>query len=465
MKITFLSLFLLVSCYKLVSAQKFAPNPDKTILLVGQTYKAEYENYKTETGLTPIGSSHYGTLFTGTIEQGDDSPDVLFLDWVRGSQSNPYALVAISIKDNPSAGGYGQMVNPTGANFDANAIWQSLIDISAGNWDTQIDAYAKTMKDRPDTKFYLRIGYEVSLFLFAYRDEVRYNGDWLTEKAIAGINVFDKPSDFAELDPQAYINAYNHIANRIRNVNGVTNVDFVYHPVRGTNDTKYLYPGATFVDWVAFSVFNNDVCVDVNGIKNCEGKMVDENLQNSIDFAKSKGHRIMIAESSIQTVDPNSTVTDAQFIDYLSRLDALVKAENVGVLAYINSNWNAHGWGAEWCDSRIHKNATILNYYKNTFGVGTRYDGSVPTAINEMVATDGVTIVSTTGKNTYRIISNGSQYIDRVQVVNMSGVSVMEQKALGQNEILFDLSHSPSGIYIVRVVIEGKVVSKKILVN
>ena len=84
-------------------------------------------------------------------------------------------------------------------------------------------------------------------------------GDWLTEKAIAGINVFDKPSDFAELDPQAYINAYNHIANRIRNVNGVTNVDFVYHPVRGTNDTKYLYPGATFVDWVAFSVFNNDV--------------------------------------------------------------------------------------------------------------------------------------------------------------------------------------------------------------
>ena len=78
MKITFLSLFLLVSCYKLVSAQKFAPNPDKTILLVGQTYKAEYENYKTETGLTPIGSSHYGTLFTGTIEQGDDSPDVSY---------------------------------------------------------------------------------------------------------------------------------------------------------------------------------------------------------------------------------------------------------------------------------------------------------------------------------------------------------------------------------------------------
>ncbi|HAA15354.1 MAG TPA: hypothetical protein DCE41_28115, partial [Cytophagales bacterium] len=244
------------------------------------------------------GSSHYASFYLGRIEQGDDDPNSAFLDYVRSTQSNPYALVALSIKDNTGAGGYGQMTDDSQP-LNPNAVWDALTDVNQGDWDQQIDDFAAIMSSRPDTKFMVRIGYEVSLLLFAYNGN-QYVVDWLNQQAGQGINVFDDPDAVANMDRQAYIDAYNYIANRIRNVNGVTNVDFVYHPVRGYNDTRWLYPGTQFVDWVAFSIFNNDVCVEVNGTFNCQGQSIDPQLQQSIDFAKQNGHEIMIAEAAVQ---------------------------------------------------------------------------------------------------------------------------------------------------------------------
>ncbi len=351
----------------LLKAQKYDPGSGNTVLLIGQTYQEEYKGYINGTGLTPAGGSHYATFYSGTIEQGDDKPDAKFLDYIRSTQKDPYALVALSIKDNTKAGGYGQMINPAWGEFNSNAIWEACVDIRDGKWDSKIDQFAQTFASRPDVKFYLRVGYEVSLFLFAYKGEENAN-TWLEEKANAGINVFENPDTVAELDRQAYIDAYNHIAKRIKDQ--ASNVAFVYHPVRGFNDTKWLYPGDQYVDFVGFSIFNNDICMEVNGTFNCEGEVVDPNLQLSMDFAKEKGKPLMIAESAAQYPATNSP---SEFNTYLSRLDNVIKKNDIRVLAYINSDWQAHDWDDNWGDSRVEINQTVKDYWLKTYGKGTRY--------------------------------------------------------------------------------------------
>jgi Secretion system C-terminal sorting domain/Fascin domain len=367
------SLFLTILTISFNSfAQKFTPGANKTILLIGQTYKSEYQGYINGIGTKPAGSSHYGTLYNGTIEQGDDNPNGVFLDYVRGSQSQPYALVALSLKDNTAAGGYGQMVNNNASNFNSNAVHDALVAVNNGVWDAKIDAYANAFKAKPDVKFFVRIDYEVSLLLFAYNGS-QYVNTWLNQKASAGINVFDNPDTIAELDRQAYINAYNRIANRIKAI--ATNVAFVYHPVRGFNDTKWLYPGDQNVDYVGFSIFNNDICMEVNGTFNCAGQTVDPNLQLSMNFAKSRGKAIMIAESAAQAP---ATGNPTQFNVYLDRLNKLIVANDVKVLSYINSNWPIHGWDANWGDSRVEINPTVKTFWNSTY-LGSRYvQGGTP---------------------------------------------------------------------------------------
>ena len=105
----------------------------------------EYVDFINGTGLTPAGSSHYSTFYLGQIEQGDDSPNAEFLDYVRENDLGDYAMVALSFKDNTPAGGYGQMINPDAADYDPNAIWDALNDIRNGTchglgfWNIQLE--------------------------------------------------------------------------------------------------------------------------------------------------------------------------------------------------------------------------------------------------------------------------------------------------------------------------------------
>ncbi len=339
----------------------------RTLMLVGQTFQDEYTDFIDGTGLTPAGSSHYGTFYLGHIEQGDDSPNAEFLDYVRDNDLGDYAMVALSLKDNTPAGGYGQMVNQGAADFNSNAIWEALDDIRNGAWDAQIDSFAQTMASRPGTQFLVRVGYEVSLLLFAYNGD-EHVVDWLNQHANAGINVFENPDALGELDRWAFIDAYNHIVDRIELQAG--NVEFGYHPVRGFNDTQWLYPGEENVDWVGFSVFNNDVCMEVSGTFNCPGERIDPNLAMSMDFARQQGHEIVIAESTSQ--NPAASNSE-QFIEYLDRLDDVVQQYDVGALVYINSDWPSHGWGPEWGDSRVEVDPAVEAFFLETFGEGTRY--------------------------------------------------------------------------------------------
>lgn len=387
---TCLAFLLCLSSMSLIAAQ-YDPGSGKTRLLIGQTFQQEYQGYLEGSGLTPQGSSHYATFYLGKIEQGDDNPNANFLDWVINNNHGEYALVALSIKDNTMAGNYGQMVDNSGSNFNSNAIWEALNDISSGQWDQQIDDFANIIKNRPNTKFLIRIGYEVSLMLFAYNGE-QYVVDWVNDAANSGINVFEDPDSIAELDRQAYISAFNYIANRLRNTNSVNNADFVYHPVRGFFDTQWLYPGDQYVDWIAFSVFNNDICLEVNGTFNCQGQSVDPNLAQSIEFAQEKGKPLMVAEAAVQAPAANS---ESGFIDYLNRLHNFNTTYDVRLLAYINSNWPAHGWGPEWGDSRVEIRSSILNHWLNTFGDNTRYlhgDSTTPPPNDSTELQNGVTV-------------------------------------------------------------------------
>ena len=339
----------------------------QTVMIVGQTFQDEYIDFIDGTGLVPSGSSHYSTFYLGQIEQGDDSPNAEFLDYVRENDLGDYAMVALSFKDNTPAGGYGQMINQNASDYNSNAIWEALNDIRNGAWDAQIDSFSEIMADRPDTQFLLRVGYEVSLLLFAYNGD-QYVVDWLDEQASAGVNVFENPDAFPELDRSAFVDAYNHIVDRIES--RASNVEFGFHPVRGYNDTRWLYPGEENVDWVGFSVFNNDVGMEVNGTFNAEGLRLDPNLEQSMDFAQLQGHEIVIAEATAQ--NPAASDPDL-FIDYLDRLDDVVQHYDVAALTYINSDWPAHGWGPEWGDSRVEMNPQVKAFFLDTFGDGTRY--------------------------------------------------------------------------------------------
>lgn len=300
----------------------FSPGSGKTLLLIGQTFQNEFQEYVNGTGIAPAGSSHYGELYSGTINQGDDSNNHAYLKWINSNYPNAYVQVAMSIKDNPASGGYSN---------DPQGVYNALIDVTNGKWDNSIDNFAKTFKSYPNLKFMLRIGYEVNTYFF---------------------------------NSTAYKNAYNYIANRIRNVNRTNNVEFIYHPVRGFEDVQGLYPGNQYVDWIAFSAFNHDVCMetleaDGRIVPNGSG-VIDSNFKKSIEWAKER-KPVMIAESAFQT--PGGGQTPENFKIYLDRLFNIVENYDLQGLVYINSDWHAHNWSLPWGDSRVEINETVKNYW------------------------------------------------------------------------------------------------------
>lgn len=311
--------YILLLLYNFLTAQKYDPGNGKTIMIIGQTWQQEYEGYINATKIPPAGSSHYGTIYSGTIEQGTDGINNVFLNWVDNNYSGAYALVALSFKDNPGAGGYSNTL-------------QGVRAVANGQHDQAIDRYANIFKSKPNMKFFLRIGYEVSPGVFQ--------------------------------DAAAYKQAYNYVANRLRNINNVTNVAFVYHPVRFFAEVEQMYPGDEFVDWVALSVFNNDLCLEVSNIYNCQGNAVDSDIARVIQWSKNTLKKpVMFAEAAVQPPYSNS---DNGFNTYVNKLFDVINQYDVDAVAYINSNWTTHGWDSQyWGDSRIESRNSVFNNWMN----------------------------------------------------------------------------------------------------
>ena len=168
-----------------------------------------------------------------------------------------------------------------------------------------------------------------------------------------------------------------------------------------------LYPGSQYVDWVGFSAFNHDLCMNTQEgggvVENCPGDVVDPNLQSDITWSKNQGHPIIIAESAFQI--PSGGQTTANFQTYLDRLFDLVENNDIHGLTYINSDWVAHNWQAPWGDSRVETNASVKNYWLSRANTSRyiHYSGGsnpTPTPINPTATPgSGDTIASDSFEN------------------------------------------------------------------
>ena len=303
----------------------YDPGLGRTLVLIGQNYLDEYQQYSQDSGSLPAGASTYGDIYSGQLNKDSQN---LIEALAHDNQHNAYVEIGFSWKDGLASHGY--------ADHRTITIEE---DIVAGKFDANIDSIAAYMQTYPQLRFLFRIDYEVSGNFHCNTNPI----DW----------------DQNTQNCAYYKAAFNYIAHRIRDLNHTENVDFVYHPVRGQADA--LYPGSEFVDWVGFSVFNHDLClntIETDGpFYNCPDQSVDPNLAHDIDIVKQNYKKpVIISESAYQ----QSTQT---FQLYLSRLFSLIENNDIHALVYIHSNWPNHSWQLPWRDSRLTNDPAILTQW------------------------------------------------------------------------------------------------------
>lgn len=122
-------------------------------------------------------------------------------------------------------------------------VQPKLDNITNGNYDTYVDAFADQVKTFSDT-IIIRLMHE-------------FDGDWYPWCISKNSN-----------DPNKFINAYRHIVDRFRN-RGATKVKWMwccnsdYSPYAPFNWLVSAYPGDNYIDIVATDIYNNHYPQDV----------------------------------------------------------------------------------------------------------------------------------------------------------------------------------------------------------
>ena len=98
-------------------------------------------------------------------------------------------------------------------------------DIASGKYDTELNNLGSYLAQFPSVHYIFRVDYEVSGNLHANTDPTAFD-----------------PSTF---DTTAYPKAFAHVRQVIGGK--VSNISFMYHPVRG--EAPLLYPGDSVVDY------------------------------------------------------------------------------------------------------------------------------------------------------------------------------------------------------------------------
>ncbi|KAI1428173.1 hypothetical protein F5Y12DRAFT_78866 [Xylaria sp. FL1777] len=307
--------------------RSLAPRAGQTYFNVGQNYANEWNGF--QSGVKkPAGISVYGNIYDGTLNS--DSQNLLA---TYAGSNRGYVEIGLSWKDDMVSHGYSQ--------FEGARLCN---DIAAGKFDSSLHTFTQYLSRFPNVKFLLRVDYEVSGNLHANTNPTQF--------------------DQSTFDLKAYPAAFAHVRQVV--LGAVKNVEFVFHPVRGS--AQQLYPGDNVVDWQGFSVFNNDVCLNVGSTSNCVGSRIDPNILKDIQFAKKPK---IIAESAVQ---PPAAGNQNDFIDYLTRVRDMVEQYDFAAWTYINSNWNAHGWdAATWGDSRVETHPAVLQWFQQNIANNPRY--------------------------------------------------------------------------------------------
>jgi hypothetical protein len=294
----------------------FAPPLGKTALLIGQSGRRAHLDYVQSMQSVPAGGSVYAELYTGRFLSFEQAA---FVDYL--SQYFPGSLVEVGLswKDNRVNAGYCDLSDP--ACVAAGGATAPELDIVAGKYDAALTTFAKTMQAYPMLKFLVRVDYEVSPSLHC------------------------APAD--NRDCPAYRDAFRYL-HRFWEQAGVSNVALVFHPTRGW--AEQMYPGDDVTDWIAFSVFNHDLCLPTPEGENAgcaAGAHWDQNLAKDLAWADEQGKPLLIAESTVQKPSDESA---AGFREYLTRLLEIADQHpQLRGLTYINMKW-AGGWvyGEDW---------------------------------------------------------------------------------------------------------------------
>lgn len=323
----------------------FAPPVGKAALLIGQSGRRAHLDYVLGTESAPAGGSVYAELYTGRFLSFEQAA---FVDYLERYYPGSLVEVGLSWKDNRVNAGYCDMSDPACV-ANGGAIDPEL-DIVAGKYDAALGVFTKTMQAHPNLKFLVRVDYEVSP------------------------NLHCAPAD-NERCP-AYTDAFRYL-RQLWDDAGVSNMALVFHPTRGW--AKMMYPGDDATDWIAFSVFNHDVCLPTPEGENggCPpGALLDQNLAADLDWAETTGKPILIAESTVQKPSDDAA---AGFNEYLRRLfDIARQRPQLRGLTYINMKW-AGGWvyGEDWTqgafgnvDARLTRHPETQAYFCDELATG-----------------------------------------------------------------------------------------------
>jgi hypothetical protein len=334
-----------------------APPLGRTLLLIGQSGARAFDEYTTATKSLAAGGSVYGELYTGTLS---NAAQVEVVTSLEAKQAGSWVEVGLSWKDAMAARGFIN-IDPNDATPDNYRTVGVEEQIVMGKFDSQIDSIASFIQSHAGVTFLLRVDYEVSTNFHCNIDPAKWN--------------------FDTKDCHFYVDAFRYIAQRVHKGVATGNVAFVYHPVRG--QAALLYPGDEVVDWVGFSVFNNDLCLPVrNGsdlVNGCTTGTIDPGLAGDIGWAEARGKPVIIAESSVQ----HETDADpAAFTTYLDRLFGLIDAHpGIRALTYIDIDWR-NNWipGEAWTgpfdsDSRVQRYPETLSRWCKELA-GGRYLGA-----------------------------------------------------------------------------------------
>lgn len=155
-----------------------------------------------------------------------------------------------------------------------------------------------------------------------------------------------------QLEPKEYVEAYRYIVNMIRS-EGANNIAYVWHsyasePYKNFDITAW-YPGHSYVDWMAISVFGH-------AYDNTDfGVYCDRVMEVARDYKKP----VMIAECNpvfgIEKED--SSVWEDWFVNFFS----FVHNKNIKAISFINEDWQRLTIDeiTDWKDARLYNNMKV----------------------------------------------------------------------------------------------------------
>ncbi|MFY0687901.1 MAG: hypothetical protein JXQ90_12080 [Cyclobacteriaceae bacterium] len=313
---------------------KFEPEDGKVLLFVGQELDAiggldDYNDGYLDHFDPPAGFTMYTKIRPGDESYGFTisglSGVVTTDDWGDGDSN-----MQMQIDDED----YANMALAIGLELVNHEI-----DIAAGKQDSLVIALGKWIKSLGDRPVFLRTGYE-------------FHGEW---------NHYDQ---------QGFIDAYRRIKDTYDSM-GIDNIAYVWQSHGFGEPLELLeswYPGDDYVDWCGFSFFNMS------------------RDQNMVEFARSKGKPVFIAEATptltdeanggtieliLSNPDQAEVAWQEWFVPFFKLIDD--NPETIKAISYINANWLSRPMWKEnptfmGVDARLHTNEDIMTKWQEVIG-------------------------------------------------------------------------------------------------